>query len=90
MLVTTKQSLKFPPSSPPPVDPNLSRLLNVRVHPGRSSLQEYFTLKKKLISTEYKLLRELGFVLHVEHPHARAPAVCVCMAPVTTPSYLLW
>lgn len=72
------------------MDPNLSRLLNVRVHPGRSSLQEYFTLKKKLISTEYKLLRELGFVLHVEHPHARAPAVCVCMAPVTTPSYLLW
>mmetsp|Transcript_38289 Transcript_38289/g.68342 ORF Transcript_38289/g.68342 Transcript_38289/m.68342 type:complete len:409 (-) Transcript_38289:1988-3214(-) len=30
---------------------------------------EYFNMKKKIISYEYKILRELGFVLHVEHPH---------------------
>ena len=26
-------------------------------------------MKKKIISSENKILRELGFVLHVEHPH---------------------
>ena len=31
--------------------------------------QEYFSMKKKIISSENRILRELAFVLHVEHPH---------------------
>ena len=42
---------------------------------GRRSIQEYLFLqeyrnfKKELVDVERHLLREFGFILHVDHPH---------------------
>ena len=35
----------------------------------RGDLQRYNTAKKQLVNTERAMLRELGFILHVDHPH---------------------
>lgn len=32
-------------------------------------LQRYNSAKKQLVDTERAMLRELGFILHVDHPH---------------------
>lgn len=34
-----------------------------------ASLQKYTELKNDLIRTERHLLKEMGFICHVEHPH---------------------
>ena len=33
------------------------------------ALQRYAAAKKHLVDTERVMLRELGFILHVDHPH---------------------
>ncbi len=32
-------------------------------------MQEYATFKSELIEVERRLLRQFGFILHVDHPH---------------------
>ncbi|XP_012886840.1 PREDICTED: cyclin-L2-like [Dipodomys ordii] len=46
--------------------------------------QEYVNLKNQIIKAERRVLKELGFCVHVKHPH-KVGYILVCIYPSHTP-----